>query len=156
MTAAPPRRSTGVRRLILLSTALLLGMAGEARACSCVGAADGFPTAEGAFVGTIVAKAGALDRVAYTFEVEKVYKGSYPRRVTFPSTLAEPSCGMDREPGFRTGVVIFGDEQRVGICNLISEDELEDLATPRPPAPGAGRVPSLLGALLGACWARWT
>ena len=143
-----------MRRLLLIALIAFAALAAEARACSCVGAAGGFPRAEGAFVGTIEARYVDGGRVSYVFAVEKVYRGSYPRQVSLPSMLSEASCGMDEEPGFRTGIVIFGAESHVGICNLLSEEELDELATPSPPSgPAAGSEPAaFLGALLGTCW----
>lgn len=140
-----------MRRSLLISALLVLGLAGEARACSCVGAASGFPQAEGAFVGTVVERRGARERLTYTFAVEQVYKGSFGRRASFASNASEASCGMDVPVGHRTGVVIFGDETSIGICNLIEPEELDALAEPVVPrAQPRGLIRELLTACRGA------
>lgn len=139
MTAARSGRSTGVRRTLIVSVAGLLLLAADARACSC--APPDVDMAEAAFAGRVVEV--TPDRVV--FDVEASVKGGYAGRVEFPYLVGDGgNCGANLRAGERTGVVIHGEEEEIGMCNLLDPAEM-NLPAPSPA--------SLLGTLLGTCWA---
>jgi hypothetical protein len=127
-----------MRRLILISLVAFGALAADARACSC--AMPEVDRAQGAFVGRVAEVTD--DRV--TFDVEATVKGGYSGRVEFDYLVGDGgNCGANLREGDRTGVVIHGQEDAIGMCNLMDPAEMD---VPQP--SGA----SLLGALLGTCW----
>lgn len=150
MTAAPLARSTGMRRALLLSIAGLLLLAGDARACSCVGAAAVLPDAERVFVGTVVERGGSGDEAVYTFAVEQVIRGDVPGRIDLRAGTQEASCGLDLPVGRRVAVMLTQPGDQVNLCQVADPAEVGA----SPPAP------ALLRQFLGACatiarWAGW-
>ena len=138
MTAAAPGRSTGMRRLLLISLIAFGSLAADARACSCV--KPDVDAVDDAFVGRVVE---VTDR-RVVFDVEATVKGRYSGRAEFPYQVGDGgNCGANLRVGDRTGVLIYGEEDFVGLCNLMDP---EDMGVPRP------STASLLGALLGTCW----
>lgn len=127
-----------MRRLLLISLIAFGALAAEARACSC--AHPDVDRAEGAFVGRVAEV--TEDRVV--FEVEASVKGAYAGRVEFPYMVGDGgNCGANLREGERTGVVVFSEEDAIGMCNLVDPAQM-DLPSPT--------QAELLGALLGTCW----
>ena len=127
-----------MRRLLLISLIAFAALAADARACSCV-----YPdvdNAESAFVGRVAEVTD--DRVV--FDIEATVKGRYSGRAEFAYLVGDGgNCGANLREGERTGVLIYGEEEFVGACNLMDPAEM-GLPAPSPA--------SLLGTLLGACW----
>jgi hypothetical protein len=131
-----------VRRALLLSIAGVLLFAGDARACSCI--APDVDHAQAAFVGRV---AEVTDH-RVVFDVEASVKGGYAGRAEFGYSVGDgANCGANLRAGERTGVLIYGDEEFVGMCNLM------DPAALGLPALSPA---SLLGTLLGTCWAAFS
>ena len=147
---APPR-SSGLKALVIVATALLAlaTAASPASACSCVRqhAAMFLPHAEAAVVGVVESR----DGIAHVVRVERAVKGTSGERVVVESGLT--SCQVRFEPGTRVGLFLTRGASggwTTNACAVADPDAL--LAAAELPAPrGAGRFVAAVDApALGA------
>ena len=161
MRAAPPGRSTGMRRALLLSVLLWPAFAADARACSCVGTAAVLVDAERVFVGTVAERRttdtrnGYEVQAVYAFDVERVVRGEVPERIELRAATEEASCGVDLPVGRRVAVMLTQPGGDVSLCQIVDPAQF---APAPPPAQVDPAVTALLGQAVSACAqiARWT
>jgi hypothetical protein len=137
----------------VLVAATLAARVEPARACSCAlpNPRSALAQADGAFVGTLVSRRDAGQRVVLTFSVERALKGSIASTVEVVTASNSAACGIELRTGARTGLVL---ERRNGawqgsLCWQFDADELLSAASPLPPPNGKGPVALVLGAELG-------
>jgi hypothetical protein len=111
-------------------------------ACSCVDMdlATRMPEAEGSFVGTYVDRDSIGEQqAAWTFEVERVVKGSFGPTAIVRTSAFGASCGIELLDGPRTGLLLDRAEDGVwesGLCQQVSPAELLAFSPrARPPDP---------------------
>lgn len=152
--------------MLLVWSAVMVGGAAPARACSCLAAdpVDKLREADAAFVGTLVGKDepttsnGAISSaqsVGYHFQVDQLVKGRLGSRVTVYAALDGASCGLEFHGSPSTGMLLTDDggRWRSSLCQQVTPLQL--LAAGGVPAerPESGTHPgsvALVVALLGA------
>ena len=128
--------------MVLVWSAVMVGAAPAARACSCarLDPVDGVRKADAAFVGTFLgtfvgkdepaASNGGLVNsaqvVGYHFEVERVIKGDLGSTVTVHAAVDGASCGLEFHRSPRTGVLLTDDggRWRSSLCAQYDADAL--------------------------------
>ena len=135
-----------------LATALVaLALAGDALACSCarVDLVRDLPTADGAFVGTVLERREDEAGVTLLFRVEQVYKGEIENRVEVSTARDGAACGLELPVGERVGLLLDRDGAvwRSGLCSQVDPaaflqlSDVEDNALP--PVNAGGLVVGL-------------
>jgi hypothetical protein len=169
----PPGRLRILAVLVLLAGSVVV--AAPARACSCVpmDLERRIPRAEGAFVGTYVDRHTVGDgHAAWTFDVERVVKGSFGPTAIVRTNLDGAACGIELLDGPRTGLLLDRAEDGVwesSLCQQVAPAQLLAFARDSsPPDPaiasvGAGSSPAsaaiglgvLVAAVAGLWWWAW-
>jgi hypothetical protein len=141
-----------VRRLraVVLGLALLAGslvVGTPAYACSCAGVDIQLRLAdvEGAFVGTYVDRDPIGEEWAvWTFEVERVVKGSFGPTAIVRTNADGASCGIELLDGPRTGLLLNTGEDGVwesSLCGQVSPEQLLAFAPESsPPDPAVAPI----------------
>ena len=105
--------------LMLLS----LVLTAEAYACSCrpVDLQRDLPTADGAFIGTVLERSVSGRTATYRFRVEQVYKGDVENRAEVVTPASGAACGLELAVGDRVGLLLErdGDVWRSGLCSQV-------------------------------------
>jgi hypothetical protein len=105
--------------LVLLS----LVLAADAYACSCrpVDLQRDLPTADGAFIGTVLERSVSVQNATYRFRVEQVYRGNVENRAEVVTPVGGAACGLDLAVGDRVGLLLErdGDVWRSGLCSQV-------------------------------------
>jgi hypothetical protein len=136
-----------------------LALAGDALACTCapVDLARDLPTADGAFVGTVLERRSTEASAVLLFRVEQVYKGEIENRVEVKTARDGATCGLDLPVGERVGLLLERDGSvwRSSLCSRVEPaaflelTDVEDNALP--PLNWGGIVVGVL-ILLAAGW----
>ena len=136
---------------LLLSLVLSVALVTDAAACSCVGPEALYEDAEVAFVGTVTARSEERDaqRVRYSIDVERVFKGEISGRREYRAMSSEASCGVELEVGERVGIIEAPDARELYLCSVVSPSELERIAQPLPRATREGSPAFLVGGAFG-------
>jgi len=132
------------------SAVLVAGMvviASPAHACSCVpmDLTTQLPDADGAFVGTSVDRDSIGEQqAAWTFDVERVVKGSFGPRAIVRTSAYGASCGIELFDSPRTGLLLERAEDGVwesSLCQQVAPEELLAFATnSHPPDPAVAPI----------------
>ena len=87
------RRNSAVGALLVL---LSLVLAADAYACSCrpVDLQRDLPTADGAFIGTVLERSVSGQTATYRFRVEQVYRGNVESRAEVVTPVGGAACGQ--------------------------------------------------------------
>jgi hypothetical protein len=123
-----------VRRALLAATLLVLVGAADAHACSCLYTTprDALRTADHAFTGRLVdVRRQWRMHAVYTFEVERVLKGTIGERIRIRAHGKSSSCWLEVRVGERAGLIL--DRDRHGrwtgsFCNRYGARQLRDAA----------------------------
>jgi hypothetical protein len=148
MTRTMGRRARSIALLVLvLSLAGLILGAPPAAACSCVrmDLAARLPDADGAFVGTYVDRDPIGEQhAAWTFEVERVVKGSFGPTAIVRTHAAGASCGIELFDDPRTGLLLDRAEDGVwesSLCQQVAPEQLLQFASgSHPPDPAVAPI----------------
>lgn len=142
-------------RIVVALGAAVLALAADALACSClpVDLARDLPRADGAFVGTLLARHERGDEAVFRFRVEQVYKGEIEDRIDVVSARDGAACGLELPAGERVGLLLErdGGSWRSGLCSQVAPAaflELTDVEDNLPRLNWGGIVVGLL--VLGA------
>ncbi len=110
-------------RLAVALAAAALALAGDALACSClpVDLARDLPRADGAFVGTLLAREDRVATSTLLFRVEQVYKGDISNRVEVETAQGGAACGIELRTGERIGLLLErrGGAWRSSLCSQV-------------------------------------
>ena len=113
------RRNSAVGLLVLLS----LVLAADAFACSCrpVDLQRDLPTADGAFIGTVLERNVSGQTATYRFRVEQVYRGNVENRAEVVTPVGGAACGLELAVGDRVGLLLKrdGNVWRSGLCSQV-------------------------------------
>lgn len=105
--------------LMLLS----LVVTAEAYACSCrpVDLQRDLPTADGAIIGTVLARSVSGQTATYRFRVEQIYRGDVENRVEVVTPAGGAACGLELAVGDRVGLLLErdGGVWRSGLCSQV-------------------------------------
>ena len=122
--------------LMLLS----LVFAADTYACSCrpVDLQRDLPTADGAFIGTVLERSVGGQTATYRFRVEQIYKGDIENRAEVVTPAGGAACGLELAVGDRVGLLLDrdGDVWRSGLCSQVDPTDflaltnVEDNALP--------------------------
>jgi hypothetical protein len=100
-----------------------LALAGDALACTCapVDLVRDLPSADGAFVGTVLERRETEASVNLLFRVEQVYKGDIENRVEVETSRDGATCGLDLPVGERVGLLLDRDGAlwRSSLCSRV-------------------------------------
>ena len=111
-----------MRKLAAL-TLLSLVLAADAYACSCrpVDLQRDLPTADGAFIGTVLERSVGGQAATYRFRVEQIYKGDIENRAEVVTPAGGAACGLELAVGDRVGLLLQrdGDVWRSGLCSQV-------------------------------------
>jgi hypothetical protein len=114
-------------RVVVVIAALSLTLAADALACSClpVDLARDLPQADGAFVGTLLARQEDGNEAVFRFRVEQVYKGDIENRIDVVSARDGAACGLELPVGERIGLLLQrdGGTWRSGLCSQVDPAE---------------------------------
>ena len=114
------RRNPAVGALLVL---LSLVLAADAYACSCrpVDLQRDLPTADGAFIGTVLERSVSGQAATYRFRVEQVYRGNVENRAEVVTPVGGAACGLELAVGDRVGLLLKrdGDVWRSGLCSQV-------------------------------------
>lgn len=143
----------------MLSAALLLGLAGDALACSCapIDLARDLPRADGAFIGTLLEREDREATSTLHFRIEQVYKGDISNRVEVETARGGAACGIEAPTGERIGLLLERDGQvwRSSLCSQVDPSAFLELADVEdnqlPPVNRGGIVVGVL-ILLAGLW----
>jgi hypothetical protein len=138
-------KAMGRRAAVTACTALavLLAWTSAAWPCSCArpDPAAGLRESNGAFVGTLRRgpSGPADDGARYEFLVERWLKGGEERTVTVHAPRSGASCGIEVDPGQRTGLLLDRRSGRweSGLCSQVDADELLAAAGVAPTGEGS-------------------
>jgi hypothetical protein len=144
-----------VRKLALL-TVVYLTVAGQAYACSCrpVDLVRDLPTADGAIIGTVLARSVSGQSATYRFRVEQIYRGDVEDRPEVVTPAGGAACGLELSVGDRVGLLLTRDGEvwRSGLCSQVDPADFLALANVEdntlPPINWGGIVVGVL--VLGA------
>jgi hypothetical protein len=144
-----------VRKLALL-TLVYLAVAAQAYACSCrpVDLERDLPTADGAIIGTVLARSVSGQTATYRFRVEQIYRGDVEDRPEVLTPVGGAACGLELSVGDRVGLLLTrdGDVWRSGLCSQVDPADFLALANVEdntlPPINWGGIVVGVL--VLGA------
>jgi len=144
-----------VRKLAIL-TLVYLAVAAEAYACSCrpVDLERDLPTADGAIIGTVLARSVSGQTATYRFRVEQIYRGDVEDRPEVVTPAGGAACGLELSVGDRVGLLLTrdGDVWRSGLCSQVDPADFLALANVEdntlPPINWGGIVVGVL--VLGA------
>ncbi len=149
MTRTMGRPAAASALVILLGLLLVAGVllvASPARACSCVemDPAARLPDADGAFIGSYVDRSEVGNqRVAFTFEIERVVKGDFgPTAIVRTNETGGP-CGLEFYGDRRTGLLLRQAEDGVwesDLCSMVEPSELLVVGGDHPPDPEVAPV----------------
>lgn len=132
--------------LVVAAGALTVVPAGPASACSCravSSADDQLATADGGFIGTLIAKdpepppppggvaVPAGPPVLHHFAVERVLKGDIASTVSVRASTDGASCGLEVASGQRLGLLLYGGPPRewsAVLCGQFGVPSLRDMA----------------------------
>lgn len=110
-------------RFVLAIAVVSLALAADALACSCapVDLVRDLPSADGAFVGTVLERSETGQSATYMFRVEQVYKGEIENRVEIVTPSNGAACGLEVGVGDRIGLLLErdGDIWRSGLCSQV-------------------------------------
>lgn len=105
--------------LMLLS----LVVTAEAYACSCrpVDLQRDLPSADGAIIGTVLARSVSGQTATYRFRVEQIYRGDVENRVEVVTPAGGAACGLELAVGDRVGLLLErdGGVWRSGLCSQV-------------------------------------
>ena len=114
------RRNSAVGALLVL---LSLALAADAYACSCrpVDLQRDLPTADGAFIGTVLERSVSGQTATYRFRVEQVYRGNVENRAEVVTPVGGAACGLELAVGDRVGLLLErdGNVWRSGLCSQV-------------------------------------
>ena len=144
-----------MRKLAIL-TLVYLAVAAEAYACSCrpVDLERDLPTADGAIIGTVLARSVSGQTATYRFRVEQIYRGDVEDRPEVVTPAGGAACGLELSVGDRVGLLLTrdGDVWRSGLCSQVDPADFLALANVEdntlPPINWGGIVVGVL--VLGA------
>lgn len=144
-----------MRKLALL-TLVYLAVAAQAYACSCrpVDLERDLPTADGAIIGTVLARTVSGQTATYRFRVEQIYRGDVEDRPEVLTPVGGAACGLELSVGDRVGLLLTrdGDVWRSGLCSQVDPADFLALANVQdntlPPINWGGIVVGVL--VLGA------
>jgi hypothetical protein len=118
-------------RVLLAVAAASLALAGDALACTCVPVdlARDLPRADGAVVGTVLARRPAGEEMRYLLRVEQVYKGDISGRVEVVTAADGAACGLQAAVGQRVGLLLDreGGAWHSGLCSQVVPAEFLEL-----------------------------
>lgn len=118
-----------MRKLAALALLALLSLAvaADAYACTCRGVdlQRDLPTADGAFIGTVLERHTTETSRAYLFRVEQVYKGDIDGRVEVLSERDGAACGLELAVGQRIGLLLEqdGERWRSSLCSQVDPSD---------------------------------
>ena len=137
------RRRIRMRRLLaavaIASLFVVVGLAGEAEACSCALAdpASQLEESQAAFVGKLLERPDQATppdgfSAIWVFEVEEWVKGDLGDLVGVHSGLGGGDCGFEMNAGDRAGVFLYNDNGRPssGLCSVTTPEAM--VAATRP------------------------
>jgi hypothetical protein len=114
---------------------------------------DALHSSDGAFVGTLVARAEVDEQTSiFTFEVETAVKGTLGAEVDVRSASNGAACGLEVGMGQRIGLLLGTADDGAwtsSLCSQIDPDVLLKAAQPLPPPDGVGPVRYVVGGNLG-------
>ena len=114
------RRNSAAGALLVL---LSLVLAADAYACSCrpVDLQRDLPTADGAFIGTVLERSVSGQTATYRFRVEQVYRGNVENRAEVVTPVGGAACGLELAVGDRVGLLLKrdGNVWRSGLCSQV-------------------------------------
>ncbi len=141
--------------LACASVVASLALAADASACSClrVDLIRDLPSADGAFVGTVLERRVEKQTAVYLFRVEQVYKGDIENRIEVVSAANGAACGLELQVDQRIGLLLTreGGEWRSSLCSQVDPSAFLALANvddTTPPINWGGIVVGVL--VLGA------
>ena len=136
---------------------MALAVAGDALACTCapVDLVRDLPTADGAFVGTLLEREDREATSTLLFRVEQVYKGDISNRVEVETARGGAACGIEAPVGERIGLLLerAGGVWSSSLCSQVDPAaflELTDVQDGLPPVNRGGIVVGALVLLAGA------
>jgi hypothetical protein len=140
-----PARPFAFALLFSSLVAVFVVGASPASACSCATRDLGarLPDADGAFVGTYLDRSGiGVQRVAFTFEVERVVKGDFGPTAIVRTDALGASCGLESFDDRRTGLLLRLADDGVwesDLCSMVEPSALLALGGEEPD-PGVAAV----------------